>query len=80
MSKVFRNGLYVMVGFFELVFDNHLVFAIGAEDIEFEVTDLMLDCNAFKIAQADGVGEKREILTFGKPRSEVTGLVLPSIA
>jgi hypothetical protein len=63
-----------------LVFDDHLVLPIGAEDVEFEVTYLMLDRNAFKIAQSDGVSEKREILSFGKPRSEVTGLVFPCVA
>lgn len=41
-----------------------------------EAAGLMLNGNAFKIAQADCVSQKRRFLAFGKPRGEITWVVL----
>jgi hypothetical protein len=37
-----------------------------------EAAGLVLNGNAFKIAQADCVSQKRRFLAFGKPRGEIT--------
>jgi hypothetical protein len=69
-----------VVGLLELVLDHDLALAIGAEDVELEVTDGMLRTRRNQLAQPERPRQFLEIGRLGKPGREVIGLVLPRLA
>ena len=69
-----------MVGFFKLVFNDDLVFAIRAKDVQFEVANPMLSSNEFELTKAQSLRKGVEIFFLRKPRRKVSRLVFPSLA
>mgnify|MGYP000597275374 CR=1 FL=1 len=69
-----------VVGLLQLVFDDHLLVATGAQNVQLELADPMLGGHQCKLGQAQRVGQRVEVVLFGQPGREVVGLVLPGFA
>lgn len=69
-----------MVRFSQLVFDDYLVIAIGAQNIQLEVAYRVFGCDQFALAQFTYLSQGVEVLGQSKPRGKLACLVLPCFA
>jgi hypothetical protein len=62
-----------VIGRLQLVLDHHLLIAVGAEDVELEVTHLVLGGDELQLTDAQGFGQRLQVVVLGQPGGEVTG-------
>jgi len=81
-SKLIGKDLPQMpvIGRLELVLDHHLLIAISAENVELEVTNLMLSGDELQLTEAQGFSQGLQVVVLGQPGCEVTGFVLPGLS
>jgi hypothetical protein len=67
----------LVIGLLQLVLDHHLLFAIGAEDVELEVAHQVLGGDQLQLTDTQGLSQGLQVVVLGEPGREITGFVLP---
>jgi hypothetical protein len=69
----------LVVGLLQVVLDHHLLIAVGAEDVELEITHQVLGGDQLQLTDAQGLSQSLQVVVLGEPGREITGFVFPGL-